>query len=65
MEDVFNGVPPTIEEAPKRKREYYGGIPDGHIDIFDDRKTMLEWATGKRGKSAAKKAYRKTQEEEQ
>lgn len=48
MEDIYNGVPPTIEEAPKRDKKY-GGIPDGHIDFWDDRKTMLEWATGKRG----------------
>lgn len=49
MDEFFNGVPPTIEPAPKRDKKYYGGIPDGHINLFDDRATMLAWATGKRG----------------
>lgn len=64
MEDVFNGVPPTIEATPIRKK-VVGGIPDGHINLFDDRKTMLAWAMGKRGKNATKKSYRKAQKDEQ
>lgn len=55
---MFSTAIPEIDTGSKRTAhtEY-----DGHIDIFDDRKTMLEWATGKRkyssGKYQRKKNY--------
>lgn len=50
IDDFQRGLP-TIEELPKiAKSEMY---TDSHINFWDDRKTMLEWATGKRGKRAA------------
>ena len=50
IDDFQRGLP-TIEELPKiAKSEMY---TDSHINFWDDRKTMLKWATGKRGKRAA------------
>lgn len=53
---MFSKAIPEIDTGTKRTAhtDY-----DGHINIFDDRKTMLEWATGKRryhsGKYQSKK----------
>lgn len=42
---MFSTAAPEIDTGTKRDvSTSYGG----HINIFDDRKTMLEWATGKR-----------------
>lgn len=53
--------PMRLEDIGARSKTKYATVDDGHIDFWDDRKTMLEWATGKRryssGKYQRKKNY--------
>lgn len=57
--------PMRLEDIGVRSKTKYPTVDEGHINFWDDRATMLAWATGKmKAKSRAKsKEYRDLKKE--